>query len=190
MRILRTLLLSTFTLFTVAVSAQNTDSHGFMGIVPGLYSDPWTGKGAPIEQILDNTPAAAAGMVRGDVITAINGKAVSNGRDIVGIVANLPVGQNISVTYLHKGEEKTIEMALAPKGSKSSYDYTVVRSVQNGKVWWTFQDDNTRVHIVDVNNVEMVREVGSTSVELRYNRAEFNDIIKSHAESYQKLKDK
>ena len=190
MRILRTLLLAVFTLCTVAVSAQVTETHGFMGIVPGLYSDPWTGKGAPIEQILDNTPAAAAGMLRGDVIISINGKAVNNGRDIMAIIANLPIGQNISVTYIHKGEEKTAEIALAAKGTKSTYDYTVVRSVVAGKVWWTFQDDNTRVHIVDVNNVEIIREVGNASVELRYNRAEFNELIKSEVDAYEKMKDK
>jgi S1-C subfamily serine protease len=32
------------------------------------------------------------------VITAVNGKSVNNGRDIMGIIANLPIGQNISVT--------------------------------------------------------------------------------------------
>lgn len=74
----------------------------------GLSED----KGAIVADPQADGPAAKAGIVAGDVITAVNGETVNDPRDLARKVAKVAPGQNADVTVWRKGEAKTINVAI------------------------------------------------------------------------------
>lgn len=78
-------------------------------------------KGALVGEVLAGSPAAKAGIERGDVIVAFNGKPVEGAHDLPILVAETPVGQEATVTLLHDGVEKqlTIQVGKMPSEEAS-----------------------------------------------------------------------
>ncbi|MEG0259351.1 MAG: RIP metalloprotease RseP [Lysinibacillus sp.] len=62
-----------------------------------------------ITEVIDNAPAAKAGMLAGDRVTAINGQAVNTFQDLAAIVQDSS-GENITVSLKRGGESKNLEM--------------------------------------------------------------------------------
>ncbi len=74
----------------------------------GLSSD----KGALVDRAENGTPAADAGLKAGDVITAVNGEAIANARDLSRKIAAFKPGTTIQLTYLRQGREQTSSVQL------------------------------------------------------------------------------
>src|SRR5665213_2634460 len=66
-----------------------------------------------IGQIVDKSPAQAAGLHAGDKIVTLNGVAVTNG-DILIQSIHGALDQNIAVGYLRKGVTKTVDVKATP----------------------------------------------------------------------------
>ena len=71
-----------------------------------------TKTGVIITGVLQNGPAAQAGIQPGDVITAVNGKGVTNVMELLGAVAALKPGVAAPLTVLR--QDKTSEVAVTP----------------------------------------------------------------------------
>src|SRR5499426_3854668 len=71
-----------------------------------------TAEGALVTEPQANSPAAKAGIMAGDVITAVNGHAVKDARDLAKQIAGLAPGSTVKLTVMRKGEEKSISVAL------------------------------------------------------------------------------
>jgi S1-C subfamily serine protease len=71
---------------------------GFGG--SGIGSAPPTSSGALICQAYQGTPAVAAGLAAGDVITAAGGQSVASAGALTAILAKYQPGQAISITYV------------------------------------------------------------------------------------------
>ena len=71
-----------------------------------------TPHGALIAEPQANSPAAKAGIVAGDVITAVNGSPVKDARDLAKQIGNLAPGSSAKLTVWRKGEEKTFSVPL------------------------------------------------------------------------------
>lgn len=69
--------------------------------------------GAEIKDIMPGTAADEAGLQSGDVITGLNGKKVSDGKQLTEIIAKLQPGDNVTVTYQRNGKEKQTEAKLS-----------------------------------------------------------------------------
>jgi serine protease Do len=69
-------------------------------------------EGALVAEAQPNAPAAAAGIASGDVITAVNGSAVKDSRDLAKKVGALPPGSAVKLAVLRKGEDKTVTVTL------------------------------------------------------------------------------
>ena len=95
-------------------------------------------RGALVAGIDDKGPAKPAGIEAGDVIVKFDGKEIKEMRDLPRIVADTPVGKDVAVTVIRKGQEviKTVKLArleeqaekqaaLTPK--KDSGEKTVVK---------------------------------------------------------------
>ena len=65
--------------------------------------------GAAIQSVAENSPAAQAGLQRGDVITAVNGKAMTS-TELVSFVSQASVGQQIVFSIYRQG--KTLEITV------------------------------------------------------------------------------
>ncbi|MGH6861128.1 MAG: PDZ domain-containing protein, partial [Phyllobacterium sp.] len=74
----------------------------------GLSED----KGALVADPQADGPAAKAGIVAGDVITAVNGDKVADPRDLAKKIAAVVPGKNVELTVWHKGEAKPISVAI------------------------------------------------------------------------------
>ena len=68
--------------------------------------------GALVDRAQPHSPAAKAGIVAGDVITAIDGRAVADAHDLARRISMMPPGRNVSLAYLHNGASKTADVAL------------------------------------------------------------------------------
>src|SRR5262249_16669102 len=69
--------------------------------------------GAIVDQPEAGSPAAKAGVQAGDVITALNGKAIKDSREVARQVGMLAPGSSLKLDVLRKGEQKTLTVTLA-----------------------------------------------------------------------------
>jgi putative serine protease PepD len=70
------------------------------------------GAGAEIDQVLDDTPAAAAGLKEGDVVIALEGQRVTDGIALIVSIRSHQPGETLTFTVLRDGDEKDIKVQL------------------------------------------------------------------------------
>ena len=85
-------------------------------IEKGMHEWPWVGAffggdGAWVREVWRDTPAASAGMLRGDEILEVDGIAVKNEYDIKRIIFNHSVGETLRFTVL-RDKKKQLEFEL------------------------------------------------------------------------------
>jgi hypothetical protein len=94
-------------------------SRPYLGIgtgeLPALLAEHL--KLAPNEGVVVHTldpegPAANAGLVENDIITRIDGKAVSSQDGLRDVVTGHKPGEEVGIDYIHRGEAKNIRVAL------------------------------------------------------------------------------
>ena len=71
-----------------------------------------TPDGALVADPQANGPAAKAGILAGDVITAVNGTAVKDAKDLAKQIGAMAPGATVKLTVWRKGEEKSFSFAL------------------------------------------------------------------------------
>ncbi len=74
----------------------------------GLKDD----RGALVAEPEPQGPAAKSGIEAGDIITAVNGKTISDSRELVRTISAMPPGVAVKLTVMRKGQEKTISVTL------------------------------------------------------------------------------
>ena len=77
-------------------------------------------RGALVAGIDDKGPAKPAGIEPGDVIVKFDGKDIKEMRDLPRIVADTPVGKEVAVTVIRKGQEVTKTVKLAGSRTPTS----------------------------------------------------------------------
>jgi serine protease Do len=65
-------------------------------------------KGAIVAEVVPGGPAASAGFQQGDVVTALNGRAVEDSRDLTRHIAALPAGASANFAVLRNGQPRSI----------------------------------------------------------------------------------
>ena len=84
-----------------AVTADIADSLGMKKVEGAIVDEPQAG-----------SPAAKAGIMAGDVITAVDGKDVKDSRDLARRIASIAPGTSVKLAVLHSGETKTMSLTL------------------------------------------------------------------------------
>jgi serine protease Do len=69
-------------------------------------------EGAMVLEPQANGPAAKAGIQSGDVITAVNGEAVKDPRELARTIGNLGPNATVKLNVLHQGKDQTVSMTL------------------------------------------------------------------------------
>ena len=69
-------------------------------------------KGAIVDNPQADSPAAKAGIEASDVITAVNGTAVKDSRDLARTVGAMEPGSSVKLDIWHKGTSKTVTLKL------------------------------------------------------------------------------
>jgi putative serine protease PepD len=93
--------------------------HAQMGISVSDAPSSTTGSpglGAQIRQVTSSSPAAAAGLRAGDVVTKVDDRSVTDADSLVVAVRAHDPGQTVSVTYLRDGATRTAQVKLGSTG--------------------------------------------------------------------------
>jgi S1-C subfamily serine protease len=111
--------------------------HAFLGIglqtIPASVADKLDlVAGVEVTEVRDNTPASRAGLrqatstrtvdgqeyaIGGDVIVEVDGRAVRTAEDLQRAIDSKKPGDTITLTYVHSGEEHTVDVKLAKRTS-------------------------------------------------------------------------
>ena len=83
------------------VTSDIADSLGLKGTSGALVAEPQA-----------DGPAIKAGIQAGDVITAVNGVALKDARDLARTIGSMAPGASVKLTVLQKGQEKIITLTL------------------------------------------------------------------------------
>lgn len=78
------------------------------------------GKGAVIERVLPETPAAKAGLQVGDIVMSFDGAEIETLRDLTREVAGKSPGESFDMEVLRKGERTTISVTLATRDAEDA----------------------------------------------------------------------
>ena len=117
--------------------ASGSVEHAYLGVsvaeIPAsAASDLGTATGVEITEIRDDAPAAAAGLraasgsetvdgqsypTGGDVITAVDGEAVTTSAELQRAIDAKRPGDSVSITYTRDGQSETVEVTLGTRPS-------------------------------------------------------------------------
>lgn len=75
-------------------------------------------RGVLVTQVFEDTPGAKAGLKDGDVITALDGKAIRNGHELQIFMARQPIGKTVEVRGLRDGQSKTFQVTIEEQPRK------------------------------------------------------------------------
>jgi serine protease Do len=84
-----------------AVTADIADSLGMKKAEGAIVDEPQAG-----------SPAAKAGIVAGDVITAVDGTEIKDSRALARRIASMAPGTAVKLAIMHNGSEKTVSLTL------------------------------------------------------------------------------
>jgi len=69
-------------------------------------------KGALVSDVVAGGPADEAGIERGDVIVAVDGKEIKEMKELPYLIASIPVGKTVTVDVIRKGESESIQVTI------------------------------------------------------------------------------
>ncbi|MBC5810597.1 MAG: trypsin-like peptidase domain-containing protein [Candidatus Eremiobacteraeota bacterium] len=110
----------------VALLQKNPGTHqgtnaGYIGaslttVTPGLRVQlNYTGDGVAIMQVVPGTPADAAGLQPGDVITRVGGKDVAKSEDAIAAIKATKPGQSVALQVWSSGVRKLVSVKVAER---------------------------------------------------------------------------
>lgn len=76
--------------------------------------------GALVNQVVDGSPAAKAGIKQGDIIRAIDGTEVKEVSQLQRLVGDLPIGKRVKVTVFREGKEVTLSLVIGNADSNAA----------------------------------------------------------------------
>lgn len=91
--------------------------------------------GLLVLRVAPDSPAATAGIVRGDIILAVNGDPVNTMAEATFLLRTLQPGDTVTLTVRHGDEERTVEVTL---GDRNGRAYLGVLAIDDLHVGWGF----------------------------------------------------
>jgi serine protease Do len=72
-------------------------------------------EGALISEVLEDSPAAAAGLESGDVIVKVEDKEIKSMEDVTGLLVDYKPGDKIKITYVRGDDTEETELELGKR---------------------------------------------------------------------------
>ncbi len=82
---------------------------------PALLKELGVEHGIVIERVEPGSPADKAGLKTGDVVTAVNGKPVVTGNDLVNPIIATPIGGSVQMTYVRDKQSHSASVGVADR---------------------------------------------------------------------------
>jgi serine protease Do len=130
-------------------------TRGWLGVqirdldesLAGYYKiDPYSG--VYVENAVPGDPADLAGIRSGDIILSVDGEPVTSGKELAGMIANIPVGHKTRIVLLREGKKKDISVKIA----KQSPDKIKIAAAEGS-------DDDLGMQVADLSP-EHARQFG------------------------------
>ena len=83
--------------------------HAYLGVKVGNAAG---GPGASVGTVISGSPADKAGVQAGDVITAVDGKAIASDDDLTAAVGNHAPGDTVTLTLRRDGKSRTVTVTV------------------------------------------------------------------------------
>ncbi len=95
-------------------------TRGYLGVEvrsldPEVAKRLGTKEGVLVATVVENSPAASAGLKEGDVITTLNSKAVHSAKDLMVRVARLAPKKTVTLDVVHDGKTEHLKATLAER---------------------------------------------------------------------------
>ena len=108
----------------VRIQALTSDLAGSFGIEKN--------QGVLVSDIISNSPAEEAGVLRGDIILSVDGKAVAGAGEFKLLVANLPAGKEVELVVWRQGVTNNLKVKIASRGGVSEVSDSTLKSFALG----------------------------------------------------------
>jgi membrane-associated protease RseP (regulator of RpoE activity) len=111
---------------------QSSSDRGWLGVsiqdmTPSLASSMGikTEEGALVNEVIEDSPAASAGILDEDVIVEFNGRNIYDADDLMRAVSKAESGKEVDVVVMRKGEKKSLRVTVGKYPRKhKSYSYS------------------------------------------------------------------
>ena len=90
----------------IGVSVQNVSSESQQLGLP---------QGAAVAQVVASSPAESAGLKVNDIITAVNGTAITSSTDLVNTVKGAAIGDELTLSVYRQGQEMELKLTVGEK---------------------------------------------------------------------------
>jgi serine protease Do len=161
------------------VTSQLTEkgrvSRSYLGIQLEEISSDLAGKlgvhsneGVLVAEVMPNTPAAAAGVKEGDIVTAFAGTSVQSPHDIRDLVEKAPVGSKQTLSIERDGKHLSFDVMLKALPDNLA-DSGVVRKgrVERDQSGATYSSDEFGLEVADISGKEAETFKGYDGVVIR-----------------------
>ena len=92
---------------------QAATGDGYLGVFS--FGEESEQVGARVTRVMEESPAQKAGLEAGDVIAAINNKAIHSGEELREESRNFKVGEKVKVKFIRDGKNKEVELTAAQR---------------------------------------------------------------------------
>ena len=97
-----------------ALISDGSVEHAYLGVA---IEDDSGSDGATLAEVRSGTPAAAAGLQQGDVVTELDGESVGSADELRRLVDARSPGDKVELTVERDGDTKTVEVTLGTRPS-------------------------------------------------------------------------
>ena len=117
-------------------------------------------RGAFVSQVMANSSAAKAGIKAGDVITSINGKAISSFAALRAEVGSMPVGSKITLGLLRDGKSISVNLELQQSSQTQVDSATIFTGIEGAEMSNRSGKDQKGVQVTEVKPGSPAARIG------------------------------
>jgi serine protease Do/serine protease DegQ len=108
-------------------------------------------EGALIAEVQPNSPAASAGLQKGDVVTALNGRPVRSAAELRARLGVVPAGETVELRVVHDGKPRELKALIAPIRSASSGSGRTIPELAGAELQDVRRGSDRAIQVVSVD---------------------------------------